>query len=160
MLIFMIVTLAVFLTVAVILRVLSRVNEHDKVSDAVYLFADKAESITSPTGPYEIGTDLIGVGFTVSLPTQGGFVRLSISRNANQRKPWWVLYEEFKSNEASGVRTRAERHKAEFRANTKTATCLETLQKTVTGKIQPPAPREPTPDPFEVPPNDDPPAAA
>lgn len=136
-------------------------TERMAVGDAVSSFAHEAENPASEklhltyTGPQDIGTNLIGIGFTAS--TFNGSARLSVSLNANHRKPWWVLYEEFITDKASGVKVRTERYEAKFRANTKAAAGLETLHKAAAGTLQPPPPSEeavPVPDPFEMRPDD------
>ena len=173
MLIFAILLLIAFSTIAFFVWKLSRAAECKHVSQAVCEFAGeakfpKAYKLTY-TGPHEINTDLVGIGFTVSsLPIQGQEAkedagkssRLSISLNAGKHKPWWVMYEEVKQDEVSGMMVRAERHEAKFRAKTETAVWLEILRKAAAGALLPPAPREPMPDPFETPPDDDPPIAA
>lgn len=109
-----------------------KTDDRERICDIARWFAGEAEkpensSDLKYTGPYEINTTLIGVGFTVNNTDNSS--RLSISLNANRHKPWWVLYEEFKKDEASGQEIRAERHEAEFDVKSEAAIYLNTLRK-------------------------------
>jgi hypothetical protein len=170
MLNFAIIMLAMFVVISFMIWRLSVRNKLGRVNNIVHIFhsaakyhpSDESTAITY-TGPQNIGTDLIGIGFTVNWSFAPGqktnnerenlCSRLSVSLNAGKRKPWWVLYEVFKIDEVSGAMVRVERHTAEFCSNTGTAACLETLRKAASGELSPPAPCESKVDPFEMPPD-------
>ncbi|MEK7131653.1 MAG: hypothetical protein AAB797_02895 [Patescibacteria group bacterium] len=161
LMIFAIALFILFIIITLVAWDFTRAIERDKIVEVAFCFAREAENPASEksflgyTGPYEIGTDLIDVGFTAYIIDESA--RLSVFLNAGRRKPWWVLYEEFIKDETSGEKVRTECHKAEFHANIETAACLEILYKAAAGMLQPAPvspPSEPVPDPFEMPPDD------
>ena len=137
------------------LRLFIKTDKRNRIGDIVRWFARKAENQEGGarlkyTGPHEINTALVGICFTIS--GADNLSRLSVNLNANCRKPWWVLYEEFKKDETSGQKIRTECHEAEFDAKSEVAVWLETLRKTAFEALLPvsaPATFEPKVDPFE-----------
>lgn len=152
--------IAIFTALSVILvfarlYFFTKTDERERICEMVRWFAGEAEkpengSGLKYTGPYKIDTALLGICFTIN--SADNSLRLSVNLNANCSKQWWVLYEEFKKDEASGQEIRTERHETEFDAKSEAAAWLNALHKMAAnalGKVHAPKTCEVTVDPFE-----------